>query len=156
TARPASRPATQRGNSREEDVAGIMLGSGWNRAGILTHHIIVMNNFSHHHTKWGLHSTDTYTCLLQDNLFAFSRREHGCYVSDGADDYVIRVNIFTNNNGGGLQCNLDAESSLRAARRHPAFADFPPLTRPYDDWGRAFVKLATEKFGENGFPDGRG
>src|SRR5262249_12341608 len=92
----------------------------------------------------------------QDNLFAFSSDEHGCYVSDGSDDYVIRRNIFTNNSGGGLQCNLDAETSLRVTARNKQLADFPRMAKPVDDWAKKLVVRANELFGENGWPDGRG
>ena len=75
--------------------AGIMLDGDFARSSKLTHHVAVLRSFSHNHRMWGLHSTDTHTVLLQDNLFALSAMEHSAYVSDGSDDYVIRRNIFS-------------------------------------------------------------
>jgi len=74
-----------------------MLGGSFRLSSTLTHHIVILNNFSHDHNKWGLHSTDTHTVLMQGNLFANSREEHGAYVSDGSDNYVIRQNVFMGN-----------------------------------------------------------
>jgi hypothetical protein len=39
--------------------------------------------------------------------------------------------------------------------RHPAFAGYPAET-PTREWAAGLAALATTKFGENGFPDGRG
>jgi hypothetical protein len=135
--------------------AGIMLDGDFGRSGKLTHHVAVVGNFSHNHRNWGLHSTDTHTVLLQDNLFAFSAREHSAYVSDGSDDYVIRRNVFFGSHAGGLQVNLDPEASLDEVMKHPTFRAHPRSdgTRA---WALGVIREATERFGENGFPDGRG
>src|SRR5262249_23527318 len=135
--------------------AGIMLDGDFGRSGKLTHHVAVIENFSHNHQTWGLHSTDTHTVLLQDNLFALSAREHSAYVSDGSDDYVIRRNVFFGSHASGLQVNLDPESSLEEVMKHPAFRDHPRSdgTRA---WALGLLREATLRFGENGFPDGRG
>jgi hypothetical protein len=135
--------------------AGIMLAGNFPQTGKLTHHVVVAGNFSHNHQRWGLHSTDTHTVLVQDNLFALSAVEHSAYVSDGSDDYVIRRNVFFGSQAGGLQCNLDPESSLDRLVKHPAFAGYPR-----DDgsrtWAVGLVHRATQLFGEHGFPDGKG
>ena len=135
--------------------AGIMLDGDFGRSGKLTHHVAVVGNFSHHHRNWGLHSTDTHTVLLQDNLFALSAREHSAYVSDGSDDYVIRRNVFFGSRDGGLQCNLDPEASFEEILKHPALAGYPRSdgTRA---WAAGLLRRAAELFGDNGFPDGRG
>ena len=97
-----SQPTTCRpGGAPSIDRAGIMLGSGFAQSSLLTHHIIILNNFSHHHGMWGMHSTDTHTVLMQGNCFAFSRQEHSAYVSDGSDNYVIRRNVFFGSRGCG-------------------------------------------------------
>jgi hypothetical protein len=98
--------------------AGIMLDGDFGRTGRLTHHIAIIGNFSHNHVNWGLHSTDSHSVLLQDNLFALSAREHSAYVSDGSDNYVIRRNVFFGSYSSGLQCNLDPEASLEEVMRH--------------------------------------
>src|SRR6185369_13800771 len=119
------------------------------------HHVVFVGNFSHNHRKWGMHSRDTHTVLIQDNLFALSAMEHSAYVSNGSDDYVIRRNVFFGSSSGGLQCNLDPLSSLEDLAKRPEFKDYPKQ-QPTREWAAGLVKLATEQFGKNNFPDGRG
>jgi len=135
--------------------AGIMLDGDFGRTGKLAHHLAIVGNFSHNHAQWGLHSTDTHSVLIQDNLFARSAGEHSAYVSDGSDNYVIRRNVFFESYASGLQCNLDPEASLAEVKKHPAFHDYPALA-PTRAWAEGLLKLAAERFGEHGFPDGRG
>ena len=135
--------------------AGIMLDGDFGRSSKQTHHIVVLNNFSHNHRKWGLHSTDTHTVLIQGNLFALSAQEHSAYVSDGSDNYVIRRNVFFGSNASGLQCNIDSVSSFHELLKNSELRNYRK-EEPTRDWATGLVKLATEKFGENNFPDGRG
>lgn len=134
--------------------AGIFISGDFLRTSRLAHHIAIVGNYSHHHAKWGLHSVDSHTVLLQDNLFAFSAREHSAYISDGSDDYVIRRNVFFGSNASGLQINVDPLASLEKLGRHPAI-EHPPM-QPTRAWALGVLKVATEKFGPNAFPDGRG
>ena len=135
--------------------AGIMLDGEFRNTGKQVHHVVIVGNFSHNHRKWGLHSRDTHTVLIQDNLFAFSAMEHSAYVSDGSDNYVIRRNVFFGSASGGLQCNLDSLSSLHELVATPALKDYPP-EEPTRKWAVGLVHLAEERFGVNNFPDGRG
>jgi hypothetical protein len=135
--------------------AGIMLDGDFSKTGKQTHHIVIVGNFSHNHRKWGLHTRDTHTVLMQDNLFARSAVEHSAYVSDGSDNYVIRRNVFFGSASGGLQCNLDSVSSFHDLIKNPELKDYPK-EQPTREWAVGLMKLATEKFGENNFPDGRG
>lgn len=135
--------------------AGIMLDGDFGHSGKQTHHIVIIDNFSHNHRKWGLHSTDTHTVLIQNNVFALSALEHSAYASDGSDNYVIRRNIFFGSHAGGLQCNLDTVSSFHELLKHPLLNAYRK-EEPRHDWALGLVKLATEKFGENNFPDGKG
>jgi hypothetical protein len=135
--------------------AGIMLDGEFRNTGKQVHHVVFVGNFSHNHRKWGMHSRDTHTVLIQDNLFALSAMEHSAYVSNGSDDYVIRRNVFFGSSSGGLQCNLDPLSSLEDLAKRPEFKDYPKQ-QPTREWAAGLVKLATEQFGKNNFPDGRG
>jgi len=135
--------------------AGIMLDGDFSKTSKQTHHIVILGNFSHNHRKWGLHTRDTHTVLMQDNLFARSAVEHSAYVSDGSDNYVIRRNVFFGSASGGLQCNLDSVSSFHDLIKNPELKDYPK-EQPTREWAVGLIKLATEKFGENNFPDGRG
>ena len=135
--------------------AGIMIDGDFGRTGRMAHHIALVSNFSHNHRKWGFHSTDSHTVLIQDNLFALSALEHSGYASDGSDNYLIRRNVFHGSHASGLQCNLDTVSSFHEVLKHPAFADFPK-EEPTRTWALALVRRATELFGEHNFPDGKG
>lgn len=135
--------------------AGIMLDGEFRNTGKQTHHIVLVDNFSHNHRKWGFHTRDTHSVLIQGNLFARSAMEHSGYVSNGSDNYVIRRNIFFGSNSGGLQCNLDPLSSLEDLAKKPELLTYPK-EQPTREWAVGLLKLATEKFGENNFPDGRG
>jgi hypothetical protein len=135
--------------------AGIMLDGDFGRSGKLTHHIVIVDTFSHNHRKWGLHSTDTHSVLLQDNVFALSALEHSAYVSDGSDNYVIRRNVLFGSSSGGLQCNLDPVSSFHELLKNASLKNYRK-EEPTREWALGLVRLATQKFGENNFPDGRG
>src|SRR6266496_807867 len=135
--------------------AGIMMDGDFSQTSKQTHHIILIDNFSHHHRKWGFHSRDSHTVLIQNNLFAVSKQEHSGYASDGSDNYVIRRNIFFGSNASGLQCNLDSVSSFHDLIKNPQLKGYPE-ERPTREWAMGLLKLATEKFGANNFPDGKG
>jgi hypothetical protein len=135
--------------------AGIMLDGDFGLTGKQTHHIVIIDSFSHNHRKWGLHSRDTHTVLMQNNLFALSAMEHSAYVSDGSDNYVIRRNVFFGSNASGLQCNLDTVSSFHDLIRNPLLRSYRK-EEPTREWALGLIKFATEKFGENNFPDGKG
>lgn len=136
-------------------LAGIMIDGDFGRSGKNAHHVAIVGNFSHNHRKWGLHSTDTHTVLIQDNLFALSCLEHSAYVSDGSDNYVIRRNVFFGSRSAGLQCNIDSLSSLAEALKNPALASHRPH-QPTREWAMALLEDATRIFGEHNYPDGRG
>jgi hypothetical protein len=135
--------------------AGIMLDGDFSKTGKQAHHIVLVGNFSHNHRKWGFHSRDTHTVLIEDNLFALSAMEHSGYASDGSDNYVIRRNVFFGSNAGGLQCNLDTVSSFHDLVKNPDLQGYLK-EEPTRQWAVGLTRLATEKFGENNFPDGRG
>src|SRR5581483_795059 len=135
--------------------AGIMLDGDFSKTGKQTHHIVIVANFSHNHRKWGLHTRDTHTVLMQDNLFARSAREHGAYVSDGSDNYVIRRNVFFGNRASGLQCNVDPLASLEETMKHPAMQARAPMQETHA-WAEATLAFATARFGADNFPDGKG
>jgi hypothetical protein len=81
--------------------------------------------------------------------------EHSAYVSDGSDNYVIRRNIFFGSHASGLQCNLDTVSSFHDLVRNPDLKGYRK-EEPTREWATGLIKLATERFGQNNFPDGKG
>jgi hypothetical protein len=126
------------GSKADPERAGIMLDGNFGESGKLTHHAAILGVFSHDNGSWGLHSTDTHTVLIQDSLFARSKREHSAYVSDGSDNYVIRRNVFFGSSSSGLQCNLDPNAALRELAKNPQMADIgPPPRMPRGIGGRS-------------------
>ena len=134
--------------------AGILINGAFVTTSKLAHHIAILGNWSHHHKSWGIHSVDSHTVLVQDNLFANSGEEHAAYFSDGSDDYVIRRNVFADSNASGLQVNVDPLASLEKLTQHPSI-DYPPM-QASRAWALGLLEKATEVFGANAFPDGRG
>jgi hypothetical protein len=147
--------SNQAGKAPEGPNAGIMINGNFVHSSKLAHHIALIGNFVHNHKKWGFHSVDSHSVLMQDNLFALSAMEHSAYVSDGSDNYVIRRNVFFGSAASGLQCNIDATSSLEKLKDHPALEGAPPY-KQNREWALGILAMATEKFGQNAFPDGRG
>jgi Right handed beta helix region len=147
--------SNQPGQTPSGPRAGIMLDGEFRNTGKQVHHVVLVGNFSHNHRKWGFHTRDTHTVLIQDNLFALSAMEHSGYVSNGSDNYVIRRNIFFGSNSGGLQCNLDPLSSLEDLVKKPELQKYPK-EQPTREWALGLIKLANDNFGVNNFPDGRG
>jgi Right handed beta helix region len=147
----ANRPGTAEATGPN---AGIFISGDFLRTSRLAHHVAILNNFVHEHRKWGIHSVDSHTVLVQDNLFATSAQEHAAYVSDGSDDYVIRRNVFFGSASSGLQVNVDPLASLEKTSKHPALK--VPELQPTRAWALGVLKAATDRFGANNFPDGRG
>lgn len=135
--------------------ASIMLDGDFGQTGRLVHHVALLGVYAHHFRRWGMHATDTHTVLVQDSVFAHSAEEHSAYISDGSDNWVLRRNVFFRSHASGLQINLDPVASLETVREHSAFSTWPdgPPTR---SWAAALITEATRRFGEHGFPDGRG
>jgi hypothetical protein len=147
--------ATGPGLEQKGPQSGIFIAGGFVETGKLAHHIVILNNFSHNHRGWGLHSVDTHTVLMQGNCFALSSREHSAYVSDGSDNYCIRRNVFFGSTCSGLQCNLDPLASLDKLVQVPGLTEFKDAPKT-PEMAQKLLKAATDKFGANNFPDGQG
>ncbi len=87
--------------------AGIFFTGYFSETGQFSHHLIVMDVYSHDNGKWGLHTTSASYLLIQDSIFTGSRGEHGVYLSGSGDDMLIRRNVFQGNRAAGLQINAD-------------------------------------------------
>lgn len=94
-----------------ENGAGIFFSGYFSETGQFSHHVIVMDIYSHDNGSWGLHTTSTNTLLIQDSIFTNSRDEHGTYLSGSGDNMIIRRNVFQANNAAGLQINADPQTA---------------------------------------------
>jgi hypothetical protein len=135
--------------------AGIMLDGEFRSSTSLAHHVVVQNVWADGHRKWGIHAVDSRSVLVQDSFFTRSFEEHGVYVSDGSDDWVLRRNVFFSNNAGGLQINVDPLASFDEVKEHPAFATHPRWEGSRA-WAEGVLRKGNELFGEHAWPDGRG
>lgn len=135
--------------------AGLMLDGDFGRTGRFVRNVAIVGVLATGHRMWGLHATDTATVLLQDSVFAGSVIEHGAYVSDGSDDWVIRRNVFANNFASGLQINLDPLASLEETTKHFGMTGLRPMDESRA-WAQETLARAVKEYGEHQFPDGRG
>lgn len=91
--------------------AGLFFSGYFNATGKFSHHLIVMDVYSHDNYKWGLHTTQASYMVIQDSVFTGSTDEHGAYISGGGDHFLIRRNVFQGNVASGLQVNADPQTA---------------------------------------------
>lgn len=85
---------------------------GTNRAGIravLGEHVTLRRNVSRDNFRWGILTGFCENVVIEDNDTSGSQDEHGIYVSNSADNPIIRRNRIHDNNANGLHMNGDAE-----------------------------------------------
>ena len=68
---------------------------------------VLRHNFSHHNGVWGIFTGYAQNVVIEDNETSFSGAEHGIYVSNSADNPVIRGNVVHHNHASGIQINAD-------------------------------------------------
>lgn len=68
---------------------------------------VVRNNFSHDNGRWGIFTGYAQDVVIEENETSFSGEEHGIYVSNSADNPIIRRNVSHHNNASGIQINAD-------------------------------------------------
>ncbi len=81
-----------------------------NRAGLRVqggHHVSVRNCVFGDNATWGLFTGFSEHLLVENNECYGSTNEHGIYVSNTADNPVLRGNRCWSNGGGGIQLNAD-------------------------------------------------
>ena len=69
--------------------------------------ITLRQNFCHHNGRWGIFTGYAQNVRIERNTTSFSGLEHGIYVSNSADNPVIRANTVYNNRASGIQINAD-------------------------------------------------
>lgn len=69
--------------------------------------IVLRNNFCHNNTRWGIFTGYALNVVIENNETSYSELEHGIYVSNSADNPVIRGNIAHHNYASGVQINAD-------------------------------------------------
>jgi hypothetical protein len=69
--------------------------------------IVIRNNFCHDNARWGIFTGYAQNVVIEGNETSFSMIEHGIYVSNSADNPIIRGNRTHHNHASGIQINAD-------------------------------------------------
>ncbi|MBX6312959.1 MAG: right-handed parallel beta-helix repeat-containing protein [Isosphaeraceae bacterium] len=86
---------------------------GMPRAGIrsvLNQGVTIRNNITDENGVWGIFTGWSEDVTIEHNVASRSVTEHGIYVSNSADNPVIRSNIVWGNYASGIQINADASA----------------------------------------------
>lgn len=71
--------------------------------------IVIRNSHCHDNGRWGIFTGYALNVVIEDNETSASGLEHGIYVSNSADNPIIRRNIVHDNHASGIQINADPE-----------------------------------------------
>ncbi|MBK9176909.1 MAG: right-handed parallel beta-helix repeat-containing protein [Flavobacteriales bacterium] len=74
----------------------------------LSDHVTIRYNSCHSNYKWGILTGFAEHATIEHNACSASEDEHGIYVSNSADDPIIRFNHCFGNNANGIHMNGDA------------------------------------------------
>jgi hypothetical protein len=95
-------------NDQRNSKAGIRMvappGSTEDESGF----IVVRNCHVHHNGEWGIFSGHVHRITVENNNVHDQYDEHGVYLSNSADNHVVRGNRIWNNSSQGFHCNSDA------------------------------------------------
>jgi parallel beta-helix repeat protein len=69
--------------------------------------IVIRNNHCHDNGRWGTFTGYALNVVIEDNETSYSGLEHGIYVSNSADNPIIRRNLVHHNQDSGIQINAD-------------------------------------------------
>ncbi len=69
--------------------------------------VVVRRCNCHDNGRWGIFTGYAQSFRAENNVASGSHIEHGIYVSNSADNPVIRGNVVRNNNASGIQINAD-------------------------------------------------
>jgi parallel beta-helix repeat protein len=85
---------------------------GTGRAGVRvqeSEHVTVRDNDCHDNFRWGIFTAFSEDVVIEGNDTSGSEDEHGIYVSNSADNPIIRRNRVYENSASGIQINADIE-----------------------------------------------
>jgi hypothetical protein len=72
-----------------------------------SHGVVLRDNVCHHNTRWGIFTAYAEGLLIVGNETSYSAVEHGIYISNSADNPVVRRNVVHHNHASGIQLNAD-------------------------------------------------
>jgi hypothetical protein len=88
--------------------AGIrVVGDGFTNTNSFSQGVIVQNNTADSWGKWGIFTGFASDIVIQNNVAANSAQQHGIYVSNSADNPIIRHNLIYGNAASGIHMNGD-------------------------------------------------
>jgi parallel beta-helix repeat protein len=68
---------------------------------------VLRDNYCHDNGRWGIFTGYALNVVIEDNETSYSGLEHGIYVSNSADNPIIRRNLAHHNHDSGIQINAD-------------------------------------------------
>lgn len=71
-------------------------------------HITIRNNYAHHNGNRNIFTGYISHLTIEGNTCHNAHKEHGIYISNSADNHVVRGNNVYDNSGNGLHVNGDA------------------------------------------------
>ena len=71
-------------------------------------HITIRNNHAHHNGNRNIFTGYVGNLTIEGNTCHNAHKEHGIYISNSADNHVVRGNLVYDNSGNGLHVNGDA------------------------------------------------
>ncbi len=77
---------------------------------VLNTNVVIRGNTLDENGFWGILTGWSENVLIENNVASRSVREHGIYVSNSADNPIIRNNVVWGNWASGIQLNADLEA----------------------------------------------
>ena len=72
--------------------------------------VVIRNVHADQNGKWGIFTGFAQGVVVENNITSRSQDEHGIYVSNSADNPVVRGNTSWGNRAGGIQLNADVHA----------------------------------------------
>jgi hypothetical protein len=95
-------------NDQRNSKAGIRMVAPADSPVTVAGFITVRNCHVHHNGEWGIFSGHVHSITVENNDVHDTYDEHGVYLSNSADNHVVRGNRIHDNSSQGFHCNSDA------------------------------------------------
>lgn len=95
-------------NDQRNSKAGIRMVAPSDTPPTVAGFITVRNCHVHHNGEWGIFSGHVHSITVEHNDVHDIYDEHGIYLSNSADNHVVRGNRVHDNSSQGFHCNSDA------------------------------------------------
>ncbi|MBC7773365.1 MAG: right-handed parallel beta-helix repeat-containing protein [Pyrinomonadaceae bacterium] len=94
-------------NDQRNSKAGIRMVAPSDTPPTVAGFITIRNCHVHHNGEWGIFSGHVHNITVENNEVHNTYDEHGVYLSNSADNHVVRGNRIYDNSSQGFHCNSD-------------------------------------------------